>query len=39
MVNPFRHRELNAADVLNLDWGTAYKIERIIKEDLERYER
>jgi len=40
MANPFRHRELfTMEDLMSDDWAPAYKAERLVKEDLDSFER
>jgi hypothetical protein len=39
VMNPFRHRDLSAEEVLELDWEGSYRIERQVQESLEVYER
>jgi len=39
MTKLFNRRDLSAEEVLNLEWIDAYRIEREIKEDLDRIER
>ena len=39
-MNPYRHREdFKMADILSHDWTAAYKAERVIKEELDNFER